>query len=549
MRALRAAGNNPAAAKEGAKLRAILPGIMEAFIEGGEILLDLSEFDDAESCFKEATQLFPEHWAPRNGFARTSMYRRDWAEALDRWRDFQAKFPNRVEGFRGLAGTLREAGEFSAADETHQAGMDAFPDDYWLAWGHVLTANYQQKWEETLQRCNYVCAHFPHEPGGYIGAAEAYRHLRQLDEARDALSKAEALSPGNLAIQKQLAAIILEAGDYEGALTRVATMRATFPASDVDVGPPVHGVLISHDPIIILSGAWSFEPIVAPTMAYYDKTGRTVHFLMVSVYSLIIDATLRERFVREAASLEARFKGARITFLANDVAELLLARESGLRADLLNNNAFVDENIYNIIPGYKKSFDAVYNARLIPYKRHYFAKSVESLILIVANQMPSVMVELNTLLPKAQISPYLLSVQRVVETINSAICGLTLSDKEGAMYASIECLLCGLPIVTTRNVGGRDWFFGEGYVLYADDTPESVAACVAQWRANPPSPEFVRENTMQRIRRERAVFFDMVERIFDENGQAGRRYEPEFARSFFDKWNYCAPPLSALLTP
>ena len=43
--------------------------------------------------------------------------------------------------------------------------------------------------------------------------------------------------------------------------------------------------------------------------------------------------------------------------------------------------------------------------------------------------------------------------------LNRSRTGLCLSEREGAMFASIEYLLCGLPIVTTPSIGGRHVFF------------------------------------------------------------------------------------------
>jgi len=67
--------------------------------------------------------------------------------------------------------------------------------------------------------------------------------------------------------------------------------------------------------------------------------------------------------------------------------------------------------------------------------------------------------------------------------------GLCLSKKEGAMFASIEYLLCGLPIVSTRSVGGRDEFFTDKNCIFAEDNAESVKQCVDEWLNNYPTIE------------------------------------------------------------
>mgnify|MGYP006234474903 CR=1 FL=1 len=62
-----------------------------------------------------------------------------------------------------------------------------------------------------------------------------------------------------------------------------------------------------------------------------------------------------------------------------------------------------------------------------------------------------------------------------------------MSSAEGAMYSSVEYLLCGLPIVSTKSTGGRDVFFTNENCIIAEDTPESVAECVQKWLSNYPN--------------------------------------------------------------
>ena len=58
--------------------------------------------------------------------------------------------------------------------------------------------------------------------------------------------------------------------------------------------------------------------------------------------------------------------------------------------------------------------------------------------------------------------------------LSRARVGLCLSEEEGAMFASIEYLLCGLPVVSTPNMGGRDFFFDEKFSQTVDPSEEAV---------------------------------------------------------------------------
>ena len=45
-----------------------------------------------------------------------------------------------------------------------------------------------------------------------------------------------------------------------------------------------------------------------------------------------------------------------------------------------------------------------------------------------------------------------------------------MSSQEGAMYSSVEYLLCGLPIVSTKSTGGHDVFFTDTNCIIAEDS-------------------------------------------------------------------------------
>lgn len=128
----------------------------------------------------------------------------------------------------------------------------------------------------------------------------------------------------------------------------------------------------------------------------------------------------------------------------------------------------------------------------------------------------------------------MLSSEEISIYLNRTRVGLILSQLEGANYASIQYLLCGLPIVTTRNQGGRDAFFSPEYVIWADDTPESVAQAVDALISRDLDPMVVREATLERIRAHRAVFIREVESAF--TSQPNRpAFTPDWPTFFSNK--------------
>jgi hypothetical protein len=57
---------------------------------------------------------------------------------------------------------------------------------------------------------------------------------------------------------------------------------------------------------------------------------------------------------------------------------------AGLTTVFCNQNALVDKRIFRPLPGVAKRFDAVYDARLTPYRRHRLAAEVPNLALLHA---------------------------------------------------------------------------------------------------------------------------------------------------------------------
>ena len=68
----------------------------------------------------------------------------------------------------------------------------------------------------------------------------------------------------------------------------------------------------------------------------------------------------------------------------------------------------------------------------------------------------------------------LLGPSEINEAYNECKTGLCLSAEEGAMYASIQYLLAGVPVVSTRSGGGRDTFFDPRTTLIVDDNATAV---------------------------------------------------------------------------
>ena len=97
--------------------------------------------------------------------------------------------------------------------------------------------------------------------------------------------------------------------------------------------------------------------------------------------------------------------------------------------------------------------------------------------------------------------------------IGEAACGLALSAVEGAMFSCGEYSLCGVPVVNTKNLGGRDTLLPDFAVRYADDTADSVAENVEYCVNNPIDPQEIRNGFLKLALPQKEVVQDLVKTV------------------------------------
>ena len=288
--------------------------------------------------------------------------------------------------------------------------------------------------------------------------------------------------------------------------------------------------VFTQNPLIILipEDIYDDESLWAPFFAALGD--RKVHFICL-VRGPIEATPSASPLAQVLARHRAAYPKHEFTFLANNSKQLEMFKELNAEAVICNQNALVDERLFDVIPDSPKKYDAIYNARVSPYKRHYLATRIASLALVTVvndktckdyfahitevlpqaawlNFKGQLRVENYKMIPQAELGKYL----------NQAKVGLCVSASEGAMFASIEYLLCGLPVLSTPSVGGRDAFFDSDCAEIADDTPEALGNGLRALLARLPPPAFVRQKTLQRMGEHRAILADVICRIFAKEG-------------------------------
>lgn len=204
----------------------------------------------------------------------------------------------------------------------------------------------------------------------------------------------------------------------------------------------------------------------------------------------------------------------RVVLLCNSQAEKRNFDAEGVEAIHCNQNALtVDEELYRPIAAGERIYDAVYNGAMVPWKRRHLARLVDRCAHIYYQKedydLPrtsALLEEMRRLMPgHAFVNPEVDGVIQQIEpeevngVLNQSRVGLCLSAAEGAMLASMEYLLAGLPVVSTPSMGGRDSFADPGYWLTVGESAEEVRKGVAEMSARNLEPEYVRSATLSKI--------------------------------------------------
>lgn len=207
-------------------------------------------------------------------------------------------------------------------------------------------------------------------------------------------------------------------------------------------------------------------------------------------------------------------RAAQLHFLLNSAEELAAFRSlvPGFDAMHFNNASLIDPQRFVPATGARR-FHAVLNAKPLAFKRHELSVQVPERLFVTydvqeRDEGATRRVDLDAL--GAREIRRNLSAEGVSAALGEADVGLMLSAAEGACYASLEYLLCGLPVVSTRTLGGRDEFYDPAHSRIVDDDPAAVRDAVADLRARLARGDITREAVRTRALARRRAFLDAL---------------------------------------
>lgn len=315
--------------------------------------------------------------------------------------------------------------------------------------------------------------------------------------------------------------------------------------------------VVTDEPLI-LYGHWIWPDAMLGPASFIEPwiADRPARIFIGNPYIYQDDAV--EPLVKSYRAYAHRHPDHELTFCCNTDDETAWLARLGVPAITLNHNAFVDDRVFTVEPGAEPRYDAIYNARTNPTKRHELAREVRSLALIYRFWLEheiETLDEVRRILPHAKFlngmppdhRPWWkrtlvrghreLSRDKVAHWLNRSRVGLCLSAVEGAMWSAMEYLMTGLPIVSTPSRGGRDHYFDDAFCTIVEPDPRAVAEAVAELAGRRIDRMAVRAATLETVGRDRARFVALCEAFFARLG-VDRRLGEDLGRFIARPFTY-----------
>lgn len=222
-----------------------------------------------------------------------------------------------------------------------------------------------------------------------------------------------------------------------------------------------------------------------------------------------------------------------VVVCCNQLSESRLMQFFGISAYHLNQNMHLPEQLYRPINSCSAPvYDAIYVAQARKFKRLSLARGVERLYVLTYRcdfKDSEGKNDLHSFEPHLSHCEYnkefIYDKDDVCSLYAHSACGLALSKKEGAMWASMEYLMAGLPVVTTKNIGGRDHYLNDDYTKWVVPTANGVREGVKFFVQNPLDRDAIREQVLHKVRHDRYSFLEVLNDHLVAHGFPGTTYE------------------------
>lgn len=205
---------------------------------------------------------------------------------------------------------------------------------------------------------------------------------------------------------------------------------------------------------------------------------------------------------------------------------------------LVNQNAFINENVWKIINKQKK-YDMVINSSFTKLKNLQLTKLIENKVYI--GYKNGSLEEFNECVPKDGYIPNFEDRERNIDNwirmeesdiigfLNESYVGGIFSNAEGCCFSSSEYLLCGLPVISVKCEGGREYWYNKENSIICKNDPLEIKNAVELAKKKLKNGEFnpikIRNKHIEMQNKHRKYLTDKVIEVYNKIGKSKIEYK------------------------
>ncbi|MBQ9536896.1 MAG: tetratricopeptide repeat protein, partial [Desulfovibrionaceae bacterium] len=180
----------------------------------------LQLYSEMESYAEKAIAKFPDNANCHIVYAQAAERRKEWDEALERWKRVSIKYSERAEGLIGVARVYDKLKLYSQMESYAQKAIEKFPDNANCQIVYAQAAERREDWDNALDRWQHVSINHSDKSEGFIGAAQACDKLKLYSQMESYAQKAIKKFPDNAKCQIVYAQAAERREDWDNALDR-----------------------------------------------------------------------------------------------------------------------------------------------------------------------------------------------------------------------------------------------------------------------------------------------------------------------------------------